>query len=516
MAKKRIMVVEDEGITAMRIQSSLEEMGYAVTSTAFSGVEAVKKAAEDKPDLVLMDIVLHGKMDGVEAAGKIHFLFNIPVVYLTAHTDEKMLKRIKKTEPFGYIVKPFDERELHVAVEIALYKKRMDRKLKENEKELRKHREQLMELVEERTSELQERNDELKKEIAERKLAEDQVKLMALFPELNPSPVLRFDRNGKVLMANKAAVELFGIGSLTGTSLVSILPGIEEINLAACIRDGTILSHSAQIGILFFSFIFRGIPDLNTGQIYGSDITERKLAEAEVTRASHLAALGELAAGVAHEINNPVNGIINYSQILANKSNPGSKEHDMAKRIIKESDRIAGIIRSLLSFARDSKEEKHLVYVHEIMSDSLALTETQIKKDGINLKVNIPSDLPGIIAQPQQIEQVFLNIISNARYALNQKYPGTHKDKIFEILGEETTIDNFPYLQITFYDKGCGIPAKIMDKITNPFFSTKPAGIGTGLGLSISYGIINNHGGKLIIDSVEGEFTQIIIELPLG
>ncbi len=389
-----------------------------------------------------------------------------------------------------------------------------ERKLVENE--LKNHREQLMELVEERTSELQKINEELEKEIAERKQAEQKVKHMALFAELNPSPVLRFDINGKVLMANPSAAEILGNNSLIGTHLTSIIPGIEEFNHAEFIRNGSILSHSAQIGARFFHFIFRGISHLGIGQIYGSDITERRHAEEEAMRASHLAALGELAAGVAHEINNPVNGIINYTQILTNISKPGSKGHDIALRIIKEGDRIANIVRSLLSFARDSKEEKYPVSIEDIMSDSLALTQTQMKKDGIKLKVNFFSAIPKIIAQPQQIEQVFLNIISNARYALNDKYPGSHEDKIFEIISEEVIIDNCPYIQMTFYDKGQGIPAEIMDKVMNPFFTTKPSNIGTGLGLSISHGIISDHGGRISIESTEGEFTKIIIDLPVS
>ena len=136
MAKKRVMVVEDESITAMRIQRSLEKMGYGVTATVFSGEEAITKAASDKPDLVLMDIVLSGKIDGIEAAGQINSLFNIPVVYLTAHSDENMLKRIKTTGPFGYIIKPFDERELRIAVEMAFYKYEMEQQLRENAEEL--------------------------------------------------------------------------------------------------------------------------------------------------------------------------------------------------------------------------------------------------------------------------------------------------------------------------------------------------------------------------------------------
>jgi DNA-binding NarL/FixJ family response regulator len=148
MKKKRIMVVEDEGITAMRIKKSLEDIGYSVTSTEFTGEAAVKKAAENRPDLVLMDIVLDGRMDGIEAAGKIHSDLNIPVVYLTAHSDNEILKRLKTTEPFGYIIKPFDDRELRMVVEIAFYKYGMEQKLRESN--------ELLELkVKERTTELE-------------------------------------------------------------------------------------------------------------------------------------------------------------------------------------------------------------------------------------------------------------------------------------------------------------------------------------------------------------------------
>jgi len=161
MSKKRIMVVEDEGITAMRIKNSLEQMGYDVTSMVFTGEEAVIKAAQDRPDLIMMDIVLDGKIDGIEAAGQILSLFKIPVVYLTAHSDEKMLKRIKDTEPFGYINKPFDERELRVVVEIAFYKHEMEQKLKE-------HKEGLEVKVRERTAELETAVEQLQQ--AEKKL----------------------------------------------------------------------------------------------------------------------------------------------------------------------------------------------------------------------------------------------------------------------------------------------------------------------------------------------------------
>jgi signal transduction histidine kinase len=128
--------------------------------------------------------------------------------------------------------------------------------------------------------------------------------------------------------------------------------------------------------------------------------------------------------------------------------------------------------------------------------------------------MDLSSPLPEITANPQQIQQVFLNIISNARYALNRKYQGSHEAKRIEISCKKLLIDASPFVRLIFYDQGTGIPANILDKVLNPFFSTKPSGEGTGLGLSISHGIIKDHGGRLQIESKEAEFTRIIIDLP--
>ncbi len=252
-----------------------------------------------------------------------------------------------------------------------------------------------------------------------------------------------------------------------------------------------------------------------TNEELESEIAERKRVEAESINTSHLVALGELAAGVAHEINNPINGIINYAQMLANKSPLESKEHDVACRVIKEGDRIANIVSSLLSFAREVNTAKERVRIMDIISESIALTQAQFRSDWIHLTIDIPESIPDIIAQPQQIEQVFLNIISNARYALNQKYTEADNNKILKITAEEITIHDQSYVQISFYDSGQGIQARLLDKIMNPFFTNKPSGDGTGLGLSISHGIINDHNGRIIVDSEEGEYTEVIIDLPV-
>ena len=133
MEAVNIMVVEDESIVAEDIKRSLLNMGYSVSAVISSGEDAIKSAGELKPDMILMDIVLRGEMNGIEAAGRIRSDFNIPVIYLTAYTDEKILEQAKLTEPFGYIIKPFEDKELHSVIEMALYKKLMENKLRESQ-----------------------------------------------------------------------------------------------------------------------------------------------------------------------------------------------------------------------------------------------------------------------------------------------------------------------------------------------------------------------------------------------
>lgn len=136
MATVKILVVEDEGIVAMDIENTLKNLGYSVPVVASSGERAVKKAVEVSPDLILMDIMLKGDMDGIQAAQKIREVLNVPIVYLTAYGDNSTLQRAKITEPFGYILKPFEERELYITIEMALYKHSLEKKIKCSEQHL--------------------------------------------------------------------------------------------------------------------------------------------------------------------------------------------------------------------------------------------------------------------------------------------------------------------------------------------------------------------------------------------
>ena len=198
-----------------------------------------------------------------------------------------------------------------------------------------------------------------------------------------------------------------------------------------------------------------------------------------------------------------------------NKGDRERKEYEFTKEIVKEGERVASIVRGLLAFARDTKDVKGPVSLEHVITSTLVMLDAQMRRDGIILKVHIDPDLPDIVANIQQLQQVFLNIINNARYALNQKYPGVHEDKILEITSEVTTFDGRPHVRIKFCDHGTGIPASVITRVKDPFFTTKPTDRGTGLGLSISNGIISDYGGKLTVSSVEGEYTRVVVELPV-
>ena len=142
----KILIVEDESIVAWELQSRLQNLGYSVPAVAFSGEDALSKVESVQPDLVLMDIVLEGEMDGIETAHHISAQYDIPVVYLSAHSDEKTLERAKMTTPYGYILKPIGDRDLHITIEMALYKHKMEKKLKESEKWLRESEERFRDL----------------------------------------------------------------------------------------------------------------------------------------------------------------------------------------------------------------------------------------------------------------------------------------------------------------------------------------------------------------------------------
>ena len=175
MGKAKILIVEDEAIIAMEIESQLQSLGYEITSIVDTSEKAIKKAKEDKPDIILMDIRIKGEMDGIDTAEAIRSQFGIPVIFSTAYLDEERIERAKITMPFGYMLKPIQERDLRVTIEMALYVSKVDKERKQSEMNLEIYKENLEELVEGRTSEIKTVNEQLRQEITQRKKAEEEL-----------------------------------------------------------------------------------------------------------------------------------------------------------------------------------------------------------------------------------------------------------------------------------------------------------------------------------------------------
>ncbi|RMG04593.1 MAG: PAS domain S-box protein [Nitrospirae bacterium] len=244
--------------------------------------------------------------------------------------------------------------------------------------------------------------------------------------------------------------------------------------------------------------------------IIATDITEIVKLQEEALRTRNLSSLGELAAGVAHEINNPINGIMNYAQIILNRLGGETREGELARRIIKESDRVSSIVTALLSFGRQSGTIRTKENLRKILDAPLTLLENQLRSNRIRLEIDIPDNLPMLFVDRSKMEQVFLNLLINARHALNGKKPD--KDRTIRI----TAGSNGTHVIVKVWDNGCGIPENKLNKIWDPFYTTKPVGEGIGLGLSIVHGIISEFGGSIEIKSKEGEYTEVVIGLPLG
>ena len=346
--------------------------------------------------------------------------------------------------------------------------------------------------------------------------------------ENNPDLIMILDNDGSIIEANPAAEDMLGnaSGTIVGTIVYDIFQGISsgpqkflDTFIDGCDNYSLELKHGETDYKASISSLKNQPAADNTYLLIARDISERKAHKSQTIKASKLAAMGEISVGVANEINNLTNGLINYTQILSeeieesNGSNNQSVE--LLHNVIKEGERISQIVQRLLFFNANGPQTKEAVKINKIAEDSLALTKDQLRYDAIEVVTHFPDIVPSVRVNVQEMQHVFLNLLSNARYALNKRYPTRHAQKRIEISGEIIEQNGQRFLKIVCTDFGTGIHPNIITRVFEPFFSTKPEGIGTGLGLSMSRGIVEDNGGSLEIESILDDHTSIIMNMPV-
>ncbi|MGQ9546401.1 MAG: PAS domain S-box protein [Dehalococcoidia bacterium] len=325
------------------------------------------------------------------------------------------------------------------------------------------------------------------------------------------------DRDYRIQLANKAFTDLYNMElcQVVGKHCYELHRGDKPIS--GCPHQQTLVTKKPAMGEFYESHLGKYILESTSpvfdkeGEVIATihvtrDVTAQKQQNERLMMADRLASLGELVAGTAHELNNPLTSILGFSHLLMEKELPDDIREDL-KLINSEAQRAVSITQSLLAFARRHATTKHPTQINNVIEDVLKLRAYELKVNSIQVEKQLAPDLPEIIIDYFQMQQVFLNIINNAEYFMVE----AHGRGTLTIATRRQN-DN---VVISIADDGPGIPEENLRRIFDPFFTTKPPGRGTGLGLSICHGIVTEHGGQIYAESQLGKGTTILVELPI-
>ena len=477
MDETKILIVEDENIVALDVKNRIEKLGYLVVGLATTGREAINLAAESQPDLILMDIRLKGNMDGITAAEQIRTRLDIPVIYLTAYSDEVTLQRAKITGPYGYLLKPFKDRDLHITIAMAFYRHQMERELRQN-----------------------------------------RLWLATTLRSIGDG-VIAADRHGCIKFMNPVAEALTGwdqaealgqpsewvfniINSKSRQPVASPINRALRQNRVVELEDNTLLvtKSGTEIPIDDSAAPIRD----DKGNIDGAvlvfrDITERQQAEEKLRQfaqevQAQNAELDAFAHTAAHDLKSPLNPIIGFAEVLVKDHAKMStvEVEEFLQIIARNARKMANVIDELLLLAhvRQADVEVRSVQMEAIVAEVLQRLDYLIEQH--QAKLILPESWPAALGYPAWIEEVWANYISNGL-----KYGG--RPPRLE-LGATEQADG----QVLFWvrDNGPGLTTADQARLFAPF--TQLNGVrmaGHGLGLSIVRRIVERLGGRVGVES---------------
>jgi PAS domain S-box-containing protein len=479
----RILIVEDEIVVALNLETRLPELGYQVAGRTGDGADAIRIAEALRPDLVLMDIHLKGDTDGIEAARDIKDRLHIPVVYLTAFSDDETLQRAKISEPFGYVMKPFGIRELHATIEMALYRFRA-------QQEVRESREWLFITL---------------RSIGEAVIATDcQARIRFMNPSAERLTGFKqeeaLDRDVDTILRLLSDAGDPVAWSPAKTALVSGEPVTEATDYLLLTKSG------ARVPV-----VDGASPIKNPrGEVIGvviavRDMTERKHIKDELVRSND--ELMQFAYTASHDLQEPLRTVTACTQLLANslagKLDPDQKQ--LMSFISDDGAKMSTLVKGLLDLGRVSHESNSLrtFAASESVEQAIAALGTYIEEK--NATVTYDS-LPVVTADPEQLASVFQNLISNGI-----KYQKGDAPQV-RITAEQRQADHV----FCVADDGIGIAPRDHDEVFRIFSRLHPKQFrGTGIGLATTKRIMERHGGSIWLASEEGQGSRFFFSLPI-
>lgn len=480
-----ILIVEDEKLVAKDLQLSLRDAGHDPYAIASSSDEALRSLELRVPELVLMDIRIRGDLDGIETSKILHHRFGLPVIYLTAHGDSATLERAKVTQPYGYVLKPYNLADLCRTVELAVYRHAFQREREERERWY----------------------STTLRSIGEAVITVDN---QARINFLNPCAEEALGMRSEACLGRPAA-EVLRLEDEQETPLETVLRQGQSLIFEGKVRNG----HD-QVRIFSDTTSPVVTDDRRTlgAVMVFRDITERQRLQRQIEFNDRLASLGTMAAGMAHEINNPLAVIQGHAEWLEESlRQKGSRAHAQELEALIELKaavtRIRGVVNDLRTFSQPPREERlSRCDVRQALERALRSTCAEIRRVA-TLVTELNAERAEVEADENRLVQVLVNLLINAAQAIDSGSAGENR--------VEVKLESHQGLvEVLVSDTGTGIPPEAIERIFDPFYTTKPPGVGTGLGLSVCHTIVRTLGGELSVDSELGQGTTFRLQIPLA
>jgi signal transduction histidine kinase len=491
----RILIVEDDANSIFILRKILLRTDYAIAGVLASGEQALALVRAAPPDLVLMDINIPGAIDGVETATLILREYDVPIIYISAFTDDATLERARRTSPFAFLLKPFREREVLITIQMALYKAGIDRLFKANREHLAATLGALEECV--LTTDSAGSINYLNA-AAEQTLG--LTPATALGRPIDDFLDLRPNETGGRSSLGPARLLQPGFQTPPDHPLVLVTPAaaprLVQVRVNAIAE--TAAAPSGRVVIL-------------------RDVTRLAQLEENVRQSQKREAVGRLAGGIAHDFNNLLAIINSFADLLLLQDPPNGDTERYCRNIRAAGQRGADLVAQLMTFSRHVPSAPRLVEPLAVVSETHRMLRPLIREN-IELVLEAPPILPPLFIEPGQLDQILVNLCLNARDAIaaggriTLRLASRHFDEPEITVRDLQSPGEYVLLSVT--DTGCGIPDDIRGKIFEPFFTTKDVGKGTGLGLAMVYSLVAQNHGHIEVHSQPGQGSTFTLSLP--